>query len=63
MRFVMAALILTLVLPIADAAGSKGGCSGHCDSVYATCMNRAKSGQARKACKTTHKACQGTCSR
>jgi hypothetical protein len=63
MRFVMAALILTLVLPIADAAGSKGGCSNHCDSIYASCMSRAKSGQARKSCKTTHKACQVTCSR
>ncbi len=62
MRLVMAALILMSTLPIADA-GSKGGCGNHCDSVYATCMSRAKSGQARKACKTTHKACQGTCSR
>jgi len=62
MRLVIAALTLTLAVPLADA-GSKPGCSNHCDSTYASCLNHAKTKQARKACKTNHKNCQVVCNR
>jgi hypothetical protein len=62
MRFVMAAVLLTLPLPVADA-GYKPGCGNHCESTYASCMSHAKNSQARKSCKTNHKNCNAVCNR
>ena len=59
MRFVIAALVLIVAVPAADAAG--GPCKNQCDSQYQACLNRTRTKQARKSCKSFRKACKGQC--
>ena len=61
MRFILAALILTIAIPEAEAAGTKAVCKNHCDSNYGMCVNRATTKNARKSCKTDRKLCKSGC--
>jgi hypothetical protein len=60
MRFIVAALILTVAIPEAFASG-KGQCKTRCDSSYQFCVNRSTTKQARKSCKVDRKLCKRTC--
>ncbi len=61
MRFIVATLILSLGMPIADAAGSKGACRNRCASMYQFCLNRSTTKAARKSCRVDFKNCKGQC--
>jgi len=61
MRLTIAALILTVAIPEAQAAGDKGQCKSRCDSSYQFCLNRATTKNAKKSCKVDRKNCKKTC--
>jgi hypothetical protein len=61
MRLVIVILILTLTLPVADAAGSKGPCKDRCSAMYKFCLGHATTKQNRDACKAQRKSCKGQC--
>ena len=61
MRLLIAALIVFVALPEANAAGDKGQCKNRCDSNYQFCQNRATTKAARKSCAADRKLCKSTC--
>ena len=61
MRLILAALIVCVALPEAEAAGDKAKCKTRCDSNYQFCLNRSTTKGARKSCKVDRKACKTTC--
>jgi hypothetical protein len=61
MRLAIAAFILSLAVPSADAASKQAKCRKTCDSNYGFCMNRATTKQMKKSCKSDHKGCRVTC--
>lgn len=61
MRLFLAALVLCIAIPEADAGGPKAQCKNRCDSSYQFCAARAGTKQARKACKVDRKLCKSGC--
>ena len=61
MRLIIAALILSVSIPAAEAKSAKGQCKSRCDSDYQFCLKRSTTKQARKSCKTDHKKCKNIC--
>lgn len=62
MRFLIAALMAALLIPVAaQAKSSKGQCKNRCDTNYQFCMNHAITKAAKKSCKADKKNCKGQC--
>jgi hypothetical protein len=61
MRVVIFAVILGLMLPMADASGPKGACKDRCSSMYEFCLKNARTKQMRATCKADRKTCKGQC--
>lgn len=61
MRLILAALIVCVAVPQAEAAKDKGQCKNRCDSNYQFCVSRSTTKNARKSCKVDRKLCKSTC--
>ena len=61
MRFLITGLILMLGAPASEAADRKAQCKNLCNTQYQFCLNRSRTKQARKSCKTLRGACKGQC--
>ena len=61
MRLIIAAVMLSVSVPGAEAAPKKGDCKDRCDSIYQFCVNRATTKQAKKSCKVDRKSCKHVC--
>jgi len=61
MRFLIAGLVATLLIPAAEAALPKAQCNNRCDTNYQFCMNHAVTKAAKKSCKADKKNCKGQC--
>jgi hypothetical protein len=61
MRFLIAGLVATLLIPAAEAASPKAQCNNRCDTNYQFCMNHAVTKAAKKSCKADKKNCKGQC--
>jgi hypothetical protein len=61
MRLTLAAILLSLAIPAADAASPKAVCKNRCDSNYEMCQGRSRTKNAKKSCKVDRKLCKSTC--
>ncbi|HML16104.1 MAG TPA: hypothetical protein VK419_03725 [Bryobacteraceae bacterium] len=61
MRFLIAGLVVSLLIPAAEAASSKAQCQNRCSTNYQFCMNHAVTKAAKKSCKADRKNCKGQC--
>lgn len=61
MRFLIAGLVFSLLVPAMEAKSAKGQCKTRCDTTYGFCMNHAVTKAAKKSCKADRKNCKGQC--
>ena len=62
MRFLMAVVLLSASLPLADASVARDQCNSRCSLEYQTCLKRAHGKAARKSCTVFRKTCKHGCS-
>ena len=62
MRLLMAALLLSVSLPLAGASVARDQCNLRCSQEYQTCLKRATTKGARKSCAVFRKTCKHGCS-
>jgi hypothetical protein len=61
MRLIIAVVVLSVMIPAAEAKNVRAECKNRCDSSYQFCLNRATTKQAKKACKTDRGKCKNVC--